>query len=1060
MFKKKSMIYGLPTALMLSAFQAVALAPENSGAWVANPESAVSAPWQPQVLAGRDFWMGLVPAWHTMDGVSHEKFVKDSAIWGIRAKILKLNGKALRTGIIREVELLDAKGGNLAPKVSFQFSSPETGVLFFHPENLNDRNPKTFAVLSADHRDNKIRYKSVQGSLRIDGPGAGSVSSIRVYHGNRGCGGLSSFAVKDSSGKKVELASSANRSGIFTAKLKKPVPADRLRIEFSTVPYKITIRDFPPEISEKLLQMPFSVSDIARINEHDLLGLRKENVDWKAFNDFVRKYQKTFLGFGISEYDSNYGQVRRPGNRYFPLQGFTPKADRNRDDAVKYMRNLWYYQQELFGNNAFALSGGVMGAPYFCEWGAKNVILEYSCRLDRPARILMMMVKSAGKQYRRPWGFYMAYYAWTGYPNSLSPSGPSGLDYGQPPSHGFRAMLMNYYMGGNLQWFESQPWGQVKKTPDGSHELTGNGKAIKAFYEWISRPEGKRGTEYSPILLLLDYQHGQTGRPDWKVWYHLPMEDGDYMTKHIFDAISPLNPKARYTTPEHCINIANSPLGDVFDAYFANPPSGEVTPEELGKFPVTILAGAIRFSPRLLANLKKYVQSGGTLVVNSGHQPAFEGENAFLGLKSANTFTWVDGMKMLEIQPTSAKVVLKTKNGKPLVTVNRFGKGNVIFTTPHFMLMKDKKTRSPLITRLLEKIQSEVLPVQVAGDVQFLLNKMDSDSWKLILMNNRGVSKEPLGSEEKIYSQYDSKVTVSLPDGASAKEIYASAEIERQGRTYSLTVPAGGLRVLEIRNVKFGAPLIIPGGSQRKPVILPWQDLCPSEKTAPKPAAEKKLLAEWTFNEGQGNEVKDSVQGLEIKLFNQPGFVKLGQRYALKFDGRKTYGLGSLPLPENLDGFTEEIWVKPDISSGSVWTIRNRKRAGFAACHGMLSFAVGLEGEKWHQQTSYDGFCFDSSLPVKNGKWTHLVFTWKDFTAHFYIDGVEAVPYFGTFKLSAISKWKKLPIYLGTHYYHPGSGESRVFNGQIGELRYFNYALSEKEIRARTAEGKKKYLKW
>ena len=334
---------------------------------------------------------------------------------------------------------------------------------------------------------------------------------------------------------------------------------------------------------------------------------------------------------------------------------------------------------------------------------------------------------------------------------------------------------------------------------------------------------------------------------------------------------------------------------------------------------------------------------------------------------------------------------------------------------------------------------------------------LDSGSWKLILMNNRGVSKEPPGSVEKIYPEYDAKVTVTLPEGASAKELYASAPLDRQGRTCSLTVPAGGLRVIEIRNVKFGAPLIVPGDSRRKPVILPWQDFCPAEKTGPGPAAEKKIIAEWSFAEQQENEIRDSVQGSKIKLFNRPEFVRLDQGYALKFDGRKTYGYGKLTIPRKLNGFTEEIWVKPDISPGSRWTTRNGKRSGFAVCHGTFSFASGIEGNKWHQQTSYDGFCFDNTLPVKNGQWTHLVFTWKDFSAHYYIDGVEAIPYFGTFKLSDFCKGKTLEIYLGTHYFHPGSGESRVFNGLIGELRYFDYALSEEEIRARTAEGKKKY---
>ena len=122
-----------------------------------------------------------------------------------------------------------------------------------------------------------------------------------------------------------------------------------------------------------------------------------------------------------------------------------------------------------------------------------------------------------------------------------------------------------------------------------------------------------------------------------------------------------------------------------------------------------------------------------------------------------------------------------------------------------------------------------------------------------------------------------------------------------------------------------------------------------------------------------------------------------------------------------------------------------------------LKLLTGIENKKWHHQISYNGFIWANTLPVKDGVWTHLAASWNKHIIRFYVDGKEVVPPFGVFKLSSVNKSRQIPVYLGTHYYNPGNGTSRVFNGLIGELRYFNYALSEHDIKEKVVSGKKKY---
>ena len=122
------------------------------------------------------------------------------------------------------------------------------------------------------------------------------------------------------------------------------------------------------------------------------------------------------------------------------------------------------------------------------------------------------------------------------------------------------------------------------------------------------------------------------------------------------------------------------------------------------------------------------------------------------------------------------------------------------------MLLQDKKKPCPLIERILLKLQEEVIPVQVAGDIQFLFNKIGPDTWNVVLINNKGVLKEPNESFEKRDFSYMAQVKISTPQGAEAREILAEDSLKETivngKKIISIAVPPGDIRIVEIRGIK------------------------------------------------------------------------------------------------------------------------------------------------------------------------------------------------------------------------------------------------------------------
>jgi len=91
-----------------------------------------------------------------------------------------------------------------------------------------------------------------------------------------------------------------------------------------------------------------------------------------------------------------------------------------------------------------------------------------------------------------------------------------------------------------------------------------------------------------------------------------------------------------------------------------------------------------------------------------------------------------------------------------------------------------------------------------------------------------------------------------------------------------------------------------------------------------------------------------------------------------------------------------------------------------------------------------------SGPEVVDRKWTHLAFTWAEFTSHFYVDGREVVGPFGPMKYAgpignALHSKGKVSFYVGSQ--NPRHKNLLPFNGSIDDVRLYNRQLTATEIK-------------
>src|SRR6185503_11405648 len=86
------------------------------------------------------------------------------------------------------------------------------------------------------------------------------------------------------------------------------------------------------------------------------------------------------------------------------------------------------------------------------------------------------------------------------------------------------------------------------------------------------------------------------------------------------------------------------------------------------------------------------------------------------------------------VEAKGAEVLMATTGGDPLVTVNKVGRGRVVFVALPDLLGEDERL-TPFAAHLLAHLAGEATPIRVEGDVEYLINR-NARGWVVTLFND------------------------------------------------------------------------------------------------------------------------------------------------------------------------------------------------------------------------------------------------------------------------------------------------------------------------------------
>ena len=227
----------------------------------------------------------------------------------------------------------------------------------------------------------------------------------------------------------------------------------------------------------------------------------------------------------------------------------------------------------------------------------------------------------------------------------------------------------------------------------------------------------------------------------------------------------------------------NSPFGEIADV--VAPDAGqepEKALEALSRYKAAVLVGAFDARFFVPSVLERYVRDGGTLFcscdqVSDGLVSAEMSGVSFGGASSKGAGELGEGHSFFAGEPGTAKPLWRDGNGAVVAWSNDFGKGRVVTVAAWRMLpdelrggsgrlddkvrrMASGELRFPIVGKVLETLQDELMPVAVDGDVQWGVNRTRA-GWLVWLINNKGVAKFA-GEPESLDPGATAEVRVTL----------------------------------------------------------------------------------------------------------------------------------------------------------------------------------------------------------------------------------------------------------------------------------------------------------
>jgi hypothetical protein len=159
-----------------------------------------------------------------------------------------------------------------------------------------------------------------------------------------------------------------------------------------------------------------------------------------------------------------------------------------------------------------------------------------------------------------------------------------------------------------------------------------------------------------------------------------------------------------------------------------------------------------------------------------------------------------------EVELKEAQPLIVTPANQPLVTVNRIGRGKIVFVAVRDLLGEDERMPA-FVAHLLVHLAAEATPVQIEGDVEYLVNR-NSRGWVVTLFNDDGVFKPQQG-----LAQVDRNASVNVKVSLRGFSIASANDwttdravpIQRQNGaqdSVALTIPPGGIAVVELATAR------------------------------------------------------------------------------------------------------------------------------------------------------------------------------------------------------------------------------------------------------------------
>jgi hypothetical protein len=460
------------------------------------------------------------------------------------------------------------------------------------------------------------------------------------------------------------------------------------------------------------------------------------------------------------------------------------------------------------------------------EWGTRLIGVE-TAAVQPNFAMRLAFTRGAARQYGANFLYYHApnfgdtATTFTKAQNFAGPDNFFHSRYGAtmgPSLAWYRKSYYFYYMAGASAIYLEQGHDQFFKPGPGEHpfQLNPLGRITDEFMRFAEK-HAERGTPYTPITFLLDPAHGwdMTDYPQWPFGIS-QIDRSDRALRELFGAVYyPASvTEGEPATGDRQAYVA-SIFGDIFDVLVAS----EARRDAIDAYRAAIVGGRIEWSRAWALRLEDYVRKGGVLFINAAQAKGLSAE--LLGVRLRGESAEADDASCLSANEARAdlrgqvfryervellkgtQVLIKAQTNAPLVTINKVGRGSVVFVALPDLLGEDERL-PPFVAHTLAHLCADATPVQVRGEIQYLVNRTPT-GWAITLINNRGIFKPQQG-----LAQVDRSASVEVTLSLRGKGIEQAREwtddrqlnISRENGqpVIKLNIAPGNLAIVELKS--------------------------------------------------------------------------------------------------------------------------------------------------------------------------------------------------------------------------------------------------------------------